>query len=396
MIIEFPTSIYIHIPFCVKRCGYCDFNTYAGKESLIPAYVEALCEEIAYVAVSLKHKIQVHTIFFGGGTPSLLTISQLDLILKMIITCYDLRSDAEISLEANPGTVNADHLSGLRGLGFNRLSLGVQSTLAGELRLLERIHSREDIFLAFDLSRAAGFSNLNMDLIYGLPGQTIQNWKDSLNEAMKLQPDHLSLYALTIEKGTRFGVRVQNGLMETPNPDDAADMYEWASQELERSGFHQYEISNWAKTGMECKHNLQYWRNLPYLGFGAGAHGFLNGQRVSNALRIMDYIGRMKRICNGDGEAIQGLPVTPATVSQKKISRHTSMQETLMLGLRLTREGVKNQEFFERFGENIEMVFGNEVTELLNVGLVEWCNGTLRLTKHGRLLGNQVFLRFVN
>jgi oxygen-independent coproporphyrinogen-3 oxidase len=392
----YPYSIYVHIPFCSKRCGYCDFNTYAGKESNIPAYVDALCDEIAYVARFQTQKIRVHTIFFGGGTPSLLTIDQFAQLLKTINVSFEIYPDAEISLEVNPGTISAEYLGGLRELGFNRLSLGIQSTLEDDLKYLGRIHTRADIFTAVKGSRFAGFSNLNLDLIYGLPGQSMEKWKIILDEAIKLAPEHLSLYSLSIEKGTPFGKLVAKGLMELPNPDLAADMYEWASEKLEINDYQQYEISNWAKKGMQCRHNLQYWRNQPYLGFGAGAHGFAKNQRVSNVLRIRDYIGRMK---NGNSEGTRlhfvEFPVSPATIHKKGITKYIRMQETLMLGLRLTEEGVNSQEFIHRFGEDIKVVFNKEINELLNIRLVEWSANSLRLTKQGRLLGNQVFMKFV-
>ncbi|OGN72980.1 MAG: hypothetical protein A2X25_10510 [Chloroflexi bacterium GWB2_49_20] len=397
MTITQPVSIYLHIPFCLKRCGYCDFTTFAGKDVFIPAYVEALCQEIKAVTGSINQKLAVHTIFFGGGTPSMLSLGQFGSILNILKVCFDLNWDVEISLEANPGTINLEYLKGLRELGFNRLSLGAQSTNEYELHLLGRIHTRQDIFSAFKAARIAGFSNLNVDLIYGLPGQKMNKWKKSLDEVVKLNPEHFSLYALSIEKGTPFGVLVKRGLMELPDPDRAADMYEWASEELDKTGYQQYEISNWAKNRYECIHNLQYWRNQSYLGFGAGAHGFANGMRISNVARINDYISRNGKTSDlVNDRPIGKFPMSPATVSKTSLSNHKSMQETLMLGLRLTGEGVSSRAFYERFGEDLMMVFGKDIVELEKMNLVEWSGDSLRLTKRGRLLGNQVFIRFVD
>jgi oxygen-independent coproporphyrinogen-3 oxidase len=391
-------SLYIHIPFCVHRCAYCDFNTYSGQESLIPAYVEALCREIEIVGgspfqgVRGEGKLPAHTVFFGGGTPSLLSTAQFESILKTIRASYNLTPDAEISLEANPGTVTLDSLRDLRGLGFNRISLGVQSAHPDELRQLERIQDYFDVIEAVTWARRAGFDNLNLDLIFGLPEQSLDRWQATVKLILGLRPEHLSLYALTVEHGTLFGRWAQRGLLSVPDPDAAADMYEWAGEVLEAAGFKQYEISNWAKPGRQCRHNLQYWRGQPYLGFGAGAHGCASGLRISNALRIKTYIERLHPdhlIPNTP------FPLSPATVNQTRLTPRVEMQETLMLGLRLTQEGVSAKAFCERFGQEMQSVFAKEIGELERLGLLEWAGDALRLTRRARLVGNQVFLRFV-
>jgi oxygen-independent coproporphyrinogen-3 oxidase len=396
-------SLYFHIPFCTHRCAYCDFNTYARQEESIPAYVRALCAEVQAVAASAPERLQAHTVFFGGGTPSLLTAAQCEAILASVRRGFDLGAGAEVTLEANPGTLTAAHLRALRGLGFNRLSLGVQSAHPDELRQLERIHDTFDVIEAVRWARRAGFGNLNLDLIYGLPGQKLERWQATLRLALGLQPEHFSLYALTLEHGTPFGRWSARGLLPTPDPDLAADMYEWAAQALSAAGYEQYEISNWAQPGRQCRHNLQYWRNLPYLGLGAGAHGFAAGMRCSNVLRIKTYVDRLTpplpRLT---------FPLSPATVDHRRVSRRTEMQETMMTGLRLTREGVSLAEFRRRFDADLMDVFGREVEELLGLGLLEpaapdlepaarlRADGVLRLTARGRLLGNQAFLRFVD
>ena len=275
-----PHSIYLHIPFCQHRCSYCDFNTYAGLENLISAYAQALQHEIKYVAATLDAKLPVHTIFFGGGTPSLLPAEYLANILKTLRTSFNVFPDAEISLEANPGTLSAAYLTELRNLGINRLSLGMQSAHPDELKFLERIHDYMDVVDAVTWARQAGFDNLSLDLIFGLPEQQTQTWVDSLQRALALAPEHFSLYALTLEHGTPLGSWAARGLIPEPDPDRAADMYELATEMLAQAGYAQYEISNWARENHECRHNVQYWRNQPYLGLGAGAHGFVNGMRT--------------------------------------------------------------------------------------------------------------------
>jgi oxygen-independent coproporphyrinogen-3 oxidase len=411
-------SLYFHIPFCVHRCAYCDFNTYAGQEASIPAYVDALIREVEAVAAEAPERLPVHTIFFGGGTPSLLTAGQFDKILRSVRENFDLQPTnvvaaspapettyphgalrgvvaPEISLEANPGTVSLEALQGLRQAGFNRISFGVQSARPDELRQLERIHDFFDVIDSVKWARQAGFTNLNLDLIYGLPEQTLARWQESLHRAVELGPEHLSLYALTIEHGTPFGRWMAQGLMPLPDPDLVADMYEWASEFLEGQGFEQYEISNWTRPGTACRHNLQYWRNEPYLGFGAGAHGCAGGVRVSNVLRIQTYIERFTDKARDE----QVFPLSAATVNQQRLTRRVEMQETLMVGLRLTEEGVSERRFQARFGEAMQDVFAAEIAELTGLGLLEWAMSwagrCLRLTPHGRLLGNQVFMRFV-
>jgi len=365
----------------------------------MPAYVCSLMREVQDVGASASSKLQAHTVFFGGGTPSLLTAKQFESILDSIHSGFDLASDAEISLEANPGTCSRECLSDLYGLGFNRISFGVQSANPEELRLLERIHDYSDVVEAVKWSRQAGFENINLDLIYGLPEQTLERWKNTLNLILGLHPEHLSLYALTLEHGTPFGRWASRGVLSTPDPDAAAEMYEWAGDRLAVAGYAQYEISNWSKPGRQCRHNLQYWRNLHYLGFGAGAHGYAGGFRYSNVLRIKTYISRLEESASHD----HVFPLSPAAVNHHRNTLHEDMQETMLTGLRLTQEGASANVFRERFGRELPDVFGREIDDLIRLGLLEWSNDVgssnpdkrIRLSKRGRLLGNQVFIRFV-
>jgi len=410
-------SIYLHIPFCNHRCSYCDFNTFAGLENLIPEYINAICQEIEYSAASLGVHLPVHTIYFGGGTPSLFPIAGLKRILKALSDKFDLLPGIEITLESNPGTVSLPYLFELKALGINRLSLGMQSADPNELRLLGRTHSFIQVNQAIPWARQAGFDNLNLDLIFGLPEQTLGMWKSNLDLAMGFQPEHLSLYALTLEHGTPIYNWVERGLLSSPDPDLAADLYEWASECLEREGYIQYEISNWGRstiidqtqnctTSLErswnprnppfaCLHNLQYWRNQPYLGFGAGAHGYANGIRTANVLSPGSYIERMRTI---DRVLPSGFPTTPGTLTASQIDRQAEIAETMMMGLRLTKEGVTSSAFYDRFGVEMADYFRNEIIGLVEKGLLEWVGEgetTLRLTNRGRLLGNIVFIEFI-
>ena len=419
-------SLYIHIPFCRHRCAYCDFNTYAGQEDSIPAYVNALTREIELVGSSAPGRLAVHTVFFGGGTPSLLCPRQFRSILDAIRHHFDLADSAEITMEANPGTVSYDALLDLRATGINRISFGAQSANHEELRMLERAHTFPDVIRAVAWSRQAGFNNLNLDLIYGLPEQGLDTWKRTVNRVLDLHPEHLSAYALTLEHGTPFGKWSARGLLPIPDADCAAEMYEWASQAFEQAGYSQYEISNWARAVaprplrvgsqeaiLACRHNLQYWRCLPYLGLGAGAHSYASGYRYSNVLRIKTYIDRMAgesefgtglRSPSGGGAREQKFPLSPAAVNQHRQTVADDISDFMITGLRLTGDGVSLRTFQERFQQDLTDVYGNEVNELTRLGLLEWCNqgagatgssNVLRLTTRGRLLGNQVFIRFV-
>jgi oxygen-independent coproporphyrinogen-3 oxidase len=419
------TSIYLHIPFCKHRCAYCDFNTYAGQEDLIPAYVDAIIKEIHFVGdqiTNLHLPITIPTIFFGGGTPSLLSPNQFDSILTALRDSFSLAEDAEITIEANPGTVTFDGLKRLRETGINRISYGVQSANAEELRMLERAHDFFDVIQAVSDSRKAGFDNLNLDLIYGLPEQTLDSWQATLARALDLRPQHISAYALTLEHGTPFGRWSSRGLLPIPDPDLAAEMYEHAEEVLASSGYEHYEISNWAKENTEvrmknaelnssfsihhsaffCRHNLQYWRSLPYLAFGAGAHGYANGYRYSNALRIKTYIERLLNYQLPITNYV--FPLSPAVVNQHKQSLQDDISDYMINNLRLTKIGVVDSDFRSRFGRGLLEVFPKEVEDLIRAGLLEYTKTSevsetsevgLRLTKRGRLLGNQVFMRFV-
>lgn len=396
-------SVYVHIPFCQQRCFYCDFNTYTGLDPLISDYVKALYQEIDYLAKSSTTQtsefLPIHTIYFGGGTPSLIPTASIGTILEKLANTFVLHEEAEITIEANPGTVALEALHNLHAIGVNRLSLGAQSANVEELRLLGRIHNFADVVQAMVDARGAGFKVINLDLIFGLPNQTLETWKYSLHKVLELEPDHLSLYALTLEYGTPLQKQITCGLYPQPDPDLAADMYEWASECLEHASYHQYEISNWAKSDSNgkdytCRHNLQYWRGLPYLGIGAGAHGYTHDIRTINVLTPQAYIRRC--LYSSPKTQVLPFPRTPATARAHKIGCTAEMNETMIMGLRLTQEGVSTAAFLQRFKQSLMEVYGMQINRLIHNGLLEWHEeDKLRLTPKGRLLGNQVFIEFV-
>src|SRR2546428_3707728 len=292
-------SLYIHIPFCTLKCSYCDFNSYAGIEALIRPFVAALCDEMLLWAPFLADH-GVETAFFGGGTPALLPLPKVERIMSALGDRFHLHPSPgavsggqlrergrpqgggeglEISFEANPGTIDRDYLCGLRSLGVNRISFGVQSFHDDELRALDRIHSADEAKEAYRWAREAGFERINLDLIYGLPEQPVERWQATLEQAIALSPEHLSLYALTVEEGTKLAHDIERGRVPGPDGDIQAAMYEWSCERLAQAGYHQYEISNWCRPGEECRHNLVYWRNGEWLGLGPGAHSHLAGTR---------------------------------------------------------------------------------------------------------------------
>ena len=390
-----PVSAYLHIPFCRKLCSYCDFTTYAKIDALIPDYSHALAREIELVAKSSKKAapLPVHSVYFGGGTPSLLPIHLMRRIFTSLRHSFDIIPDAEITIEANPSTLDLPYLNALRGLGVNRLSIGAQSAQSEELRLMDRSHTFQDVIKVVQACRAAGFNNLNLDLIFGLPMQRMHHWRNTLHRSLELQPEHLSLYALTLEHSTPLRAQVQRGLLPSPNSDLAAEMYEWASETLTLHGFTQYEISNWSHNSgaFACRHNLQYWQNLPYLAFGAGAHGWFNGYRYSNTRSPQIYIECMKPAKS----LSSNFPFSPAVSETREIDRQNEMNETLMMGLRLFPDGVPRSSFQSRFGVPIEQEYIEPLQRLQAQGLLAPDKHRVRLSTAGRLLANRVFSEFV-
>lgn len=373
------TGVYLHIPFCRARCSYCDFNTYVGLEALFEPYVNALLREIKLAGGG---SARAHTLFFGGGTPSLLSPDQISRLIRACREHFHLPADAEVTVECNPDTINQDYLCALRQAGVNRLSFGAQSANPDELQLLGRDHGWAAVEAAVAHARAAGFDNLNLDLIFGLPNQSLAAWQRTLRAALDLAPDHISLYALTIEAGTPMHDWTRRGTLPLPDPDLAADMYEWAEQTLADAGYEHYEISNWCRPGRACAHNLIYWRNEPYHGLGAGAHGSTIYRRRWNVKRPADYIARLN-----DGRSPEA--------GSEDLDEATVRSETIMLGLRLLIEGVDQARFAERFGASVEHFYADALERGIKLGLLEVSPARIRLTARGRFVSNQAMQLFL-
>ena len=373
-----PLAVYVHIPFCVRVCGYCDFNTYAGMDAVKDAYTAAVVAEIEAWTPHIPER-EVTSIAFGGGTPGEMPAESLVAIIEAVRTAGPLAADAEVSLEANPGTTSAPALHALARAGVNRISFGAQSFDPSELAFLDRVHTPEATAASLHLAREAGIRSVNLDLMYGLPGQTPMAWQATLRHALDLAPDHLSLYALTVESGTPLDGRVERGEVTALDADAVAAMYEVAAEHLAAAGYGQYELSNWGRPGHESRHNRVYWTWGDYLGIGAGAHGFLDGERFENVAHPRAYIDAVRR----DGRAIaSAVHPDPAT----------SMSDWLALRLRLV-EGFEAAAFVETFGESLEAAAGSPLDACRAAGLLEEAGGRLRLTPRGRLLHNEVAVR---
>lgn len=371
-------AIYIHIPFCKQKCAYCDFNSYAGLDAVHGAYVDALVSEIGAEAARFN-RASTSTIYIGGGTPTLLSPERIRRVLSAVNENFTVASDAEISIEANPETVAHEKLAALREAGINRLSMGFQSLDDELLELLGRKHTAAQAVDAFRVARGAGFENISIDLIFGIPGQSLANWALTLEQAIALDPEHLSCYGLTIEAGTALEQAIESSVVASPDEDLQADMLIYTMDSLYESGYEHYEISNYAKPGFACKHNLTYWDGGDYLGFGAGAHSKAGRTRFSNIaepVKYMESAGSGARIAESVEQSVAD-----------------EMSEAMFLGLR-KMDGVDQEAFHARFGLTIDSVFGEEIKDLVGLGLLVR-NANLRLTPKGVLLGNEVFSRFV-
>ena len=384
-------SIYLHVPFCSVRCSYCAFNTYTDLEHLIPKYVDALCHELRIVARNNPHP-EVQTVYFGGGTPSLLKPRQFERLLQQLNHLFVFSDDIEISLEANPDDVKSDYLRDLRRIGFNRLSIGMQSANANILRLFDRQHDLAAVADAMLAARRAIFDNVNLDVIFGSPQESLDDWKQTVKAVLDFAPEHVSMYGLELKGGTALRQQVDAGELPKPDDDLFADMYEFASGSLEQGGYSQYEISNWCRSGKQCEHNLQYWRNLPYLGLGAGAHGFAGGYRYSTITLPQRYIASL----DGESTGAFDFPLTPAVAKHTVIERAEDLYETIMMGLRLTREGIDRSRFVDRFGEDFVVMFRGQVEKLVSLGLLAVNDERVHLSEAGRLLSNGVIRELVD
>lgn len=378
-------SLYIHYPFCLRKCFYCAFNSHTEASCTSDEYVAGLLRELEMRSDMPEKGSFAGTLYFGGGTPSLLEPCQVEILLDAAVNYYALSADAEITLECNPGTVTGEKLAAFRAAGVNRLSLGVQSFDDHFLEKLGRAHTTGQSLAAYRDARNAGFDNIGIDLIHSLPGQTLDQWQSELLCACELSPEHLSVYGLTVEQGTPFALLEEEGKLLLPEEEESASMYEKSTEMLGANGYEQYEIANFARPGFRSRHNSGYWQRRPYLGFGAGAHSYLRlpgaGIRFSNTERAEDYLQLLSSGC---------LP----TSESRNLSRDEAMAECLFLGLRLT-EGVSLGHFYKEFSVSFQEVFGTACADLFAAGLLEIRNGYLRLTEKARILSNQVFVRFL-
>jgi oxygen-independent coproporphyrinogen III oxidase len=375
-------AVYVHIPFCIQKCGYCDFNAYRYREDTARAYLTALQQEIAHTAAErLWTGYRVPSIYFGGGTPSTLAPGDLTDLCGMIGDRFPVQVDAEITLEADPGTIDLGGLEALRAGGFNRLSIGVQAFDDSLLDKLDRLHSAADARRVLAWARRAGFQDLNVDLMFGLPGQSLAAWERSLQEAIAFAPTHISVYGLTIEERTPFSRRQQLGQLILPDEEAQVAMFERADQLLSAAGYVHYEISNYALPGWRSRHNLHYWQHGEYLGFGAGAHAYLDGYRRENERLPWRYIRAIAE--NGS-----------AAGTSERIDRQRRLHEGLMVGLRL-REGIDLEAFARDYGVPLETAYAAPIAALMQAGYLELTNGHLRLSDRGRLVADAVLSRLV-
>ncbi|MDC7278170.1 radical SAM family heme chaperone HemW [Butyrivibrio fibrisolvens] len=395
-----PIELYIHIPFCVKKCLYCDFLSGVFDEKMQRRYTAALCTEIKYVAATHPGCI-ISTIYVGGGTPSWLSEDLMDAIITTVKESFKLYPLAEISVECNPGTLSAEKLNVYRSIGINRLSIGLQSANDDELKELGRIHDFNRFLHTFDLVRKAGFDNVNVDIMTGLPHQTVAKLEKTLNSVTMLRPEHISAYSLIIEKGTpfyekyRFDAVKQQAGMETeelPTDEEAYRLYKFTMEYLEGKGYKRYEISNYARNGKICRHNVGYWDRVPYLGVGLGSASLFDNVRTTNLRDIYKYVEI--------SEAIEAGNIPPSELSspyfdsEEQLSKKDAMEEFMFLGLRKI-DGVARSDFYQMFGIDIEAIYGPIITALRNQGFMEAKEGRLFLTDIGIDVSNQVLSKFL-
>ena len=396
-------EIYVHIPFCAKKCAYCDFLSFPGNMRMRREYTDKLLEEIR-IQSSFVREYQVDTIFLGGGTPSVLDVTDITAIMGTLKEHYDIAPDAEITIEVNPGTVKMEGLVAYREAGINRVSMGLQSADDTELRYLGRIHTYDEFLKSFQRVRMAGFTNVNVDLISAIPGQTPESWRNTLKKTAMLKPEHISAYSLIVEEGTpfydRYGGHVEMesyemspeerrrlmALPDLPDEDTEREMYYMTRNCLAEQGYERYEISNYARPGFECRNNVGYWTGTGYLGLGLGASSYLEGCRFHNTSDFQSYVSAH---FDDEAEFCQAL-----RQDMEQLSVKSKMEEFMFLGLRLTR-GVSVEGFITRFGQSIRNVYGGVIDKLEREGLLEHKNGYYHLTERGLDLSNYAMSLFL-
>lgn len=372
-------GLYIHIPFCLRKCNYCDFNSYSTMNHLKEQYVKALIKELEIYKEFVDAVID--TIFIGGGTPTCLPPEYISKIMAACCKWYNIAPNCEITIEANPGTLSLPMLKAIKESGINRLSIGLQSWHNDELVRLGRIHTREQFVENYNTARNLGFENINVDLMFSLPDQDIEKWKNTLCEVVKMSPEHISAYSLIIEENTPLYDDYDAGRLILPDEISDRLMYHMAVEMLAQYGYHNYEISNFSKAGFECRHNLRYWKCEEYIGIGAGAHSYLKDKRFSNIALPQDYI---KMIHSGVRPIAECMELT----EKEKIS------EYMILGLRLIK-GISREDFFKCFKKDLLSVYGKEIDKFMKLGLMEIDSGRYKLTRKGIDVSNQIFVEFI-
>lgn len=374
-----PKAVYIHIPFCTNKCHYCDFNSFVLKGQPVMDYLDGLEREMERT-VSKTPPEEIETIFVGGGTPTVLLPDQMAHFLKTVATYFPQGPNVEFSMEANPGTVDEEKLAAMKEGGVNRISFGVQSFNNELLERIGRIHNTDDVYRSLESAKRIGFDNLSIDLMFGLPKQTVEIMEHTLDSALALGLKHYSIYSLKVEENTLFHTLYHKNQLPLPDEEEEVAMFQLIMNRLEAEGFKQYEISNFAKPGYESRHNMMYWRNQPYYGLGAGAHGYHRGIRHVNIKGVQPYIDATRK----------GLPILETI----EVTREEAMEDFMMVGLRMLR-GVRRSDFTEQFGESLDEVFKPVLSKLLNQGLLEPTEEGYRLSKQGLMLGNEVFGAFL-
>lgn len=377
-----PKAVYIHIPFCSHKCHYCDFTAYVVDGQPVDDYLYALFKEIE-MTLSESPPGPIHSIFIGGGTPTVLSPKQMKLLLEELRQFFNKRMNSfEFTIEANPGTTTDELLYIMREGGINRISFGAQTFRNDLLKRIGRIHGSDEIKESVYAARRAGFENISLDLMFGLPTQTVEDVYQSLEEALNLEPTHLSCYSLKVEEGTLFHHLFERDQLPLPSEDEEFEMYQCIRKMLQKNGYQQYEISNFSKPGYESIHNKTYWRNEEYYGFGAGAHGYVNRLRHMNIKGVREYIDYIKK-----GRR----PI----LDTHDVKIEEDMENFMILGLRLIK-GISKEDFEKRYHKKIEEVFGNVLESLKDKGLIEQKDGRIKLTQKGLLFGNDVFASFIN
>lgn len=369
-------SLYIHIPFCKQKCMYCDFPSFCGKDTLMERYIDALIKEIKEKA----SKYYISTIFVGGGTPTYLHLNELEKLLNSV-NALNLSKDIEFTVECNPGTLTEEKLSLMKNKGVNRLSIGLQAYQEDLLKRIGRIHSFKEFKENYLLARRIGFKNINIDLMFGLPNQKVEQWKETLEEVLLLQPEHISAYSLIIEEGTTFYKLYESNKLPLPSEEDEREMYRITLQALKNKGYHQYEISNFSNLGKECKHNIVYWDLKEYLGCGSAAASYIGGTRYKNLEGIEDYI----RAIEGGEKTFDEMTVN---------TKEDEMEEFMFMGLRKT-QGISEEKFYRRFGVNVENVYGTVINKHIAEGLLIKNSGKIYLSNKGIELSNYVMSDFI-